>query len=46
VKSYFGEVEEFIKERTAKVTVRCKASGETRTVEVKPGDFKLLEFNK
>ena len=46
VKSYFGEVEEFIKERIAKVTVRCKASGETRTVEVKPGDFKLLEFNK
>ena len=30
--------------RTARVAVTMKATGETRSVEIRPGDFHLLEF--
>jgi hypothetical protein len=43
VKSYFGEPEEFIEERTAKVTVKIKATGKEIGAVVAPGDYKLLE---
>ena len=41
---YCDEPEEYDSARTVKVTVVLKASGERRTVEVKPGDFALVEF--
>ena len=44
VVKFCDEPEEFDMSRTARVAVTMKATGETRTVEIKPGDFKLLEF--
>ena len=45
VVKFCDEPEEFDMSRTARVAVTMKATGETRTVEIKPGDFKLLEFS-
>ena len=44
VVKFCDEPEEFDMSRTARVAVTMKATGETRTVEINPGDFKLLEF--
>ena len=44
VVKFVDEPEEFDLSKTANVTVTLKATGETRTVSVKPGDFALLEF--
>ena len=41
---FSDEPEEYNLAKTAKVTVRCKASGETRLAEIRPGDFALMEF--
>ena len=46
VVKFSDEPEEYDMAKTAKVSVTMKATGETRTVEVRPGDFRLLEFTE
>ena len=41
---FSDEPEEYDLSKTARVTVRRKATGETRTAEIRPGDFGLMEF--
>lgn len=42
---FCDEPEEYDLSKTARVAVTHKATGETRTVEIRPGDFRLLEFS-
>ncbi len=42
---FCDEPEEYDLSKTVKVTVTCKATGEKREAEIKPGDFRLMEFS-
>ena len=44
VRKFVDEPEELDMSKTATVKVTCKATGETRTVQVKPGDYASVEF--
>ena len=44
VRKFVNEPEEFDMSKTATVKVTCKATGEIRTVQVKPGDYASVEF--